>query len=63
MRWGKTTCPKTRRTSLVYKGRVGGSLYSLPGGSAEYLCMPETGTEYLDIVPGYSGNQARQVIS
>ena len=59
MRWGKTTCPQISQTSLVYEGRVGGSWYSQRGGSAEYLCLPETGTEYIDTVPKYNGAQAR----
>ena len=60
VRWGRTTCPEISQTSLIYTGRVGGSWYGQGGGSAEYLCLPETGTEYSDFTPGFNGNQARQ---
>ena len=40
-RWGKTTCPGTPGTELVYSGLAGGSLYSHSGGGANYLCLPE----------------------
>ena len=39
-RWGRTTCPSTPGTQLVYAGRAGGTLYTQEGGGANYLCMP-----------------------
>ncbi len=39
-RWGRTTCPRTPGTQLVYAGRVGGTFYNELGGGANYLCMP-----------------------
>ena len=39
-RWGRTTCPSTRGTELVYVGTAGGSHYSHHGGGANYLCLP-----------------------
>ena len=49
-RWGRTTCPGTPGTELVYTGRVGGSYYNHDGGAANYLCMPED--------PNYSSYRA-----
>ena len=40
-RWGRTTCPNTPGTELVYAGRVGGSHPSASGGGANHLCLPE----------------------
>ena len=40
-RWGRTSCPTTSGTTLVYSGRAGGSHYSHTGGGANYLCLPD----------------------
>jgi len=40
-RWGRTTCPNTTGTQLLYAGRAAGSQYSNQGGGANYLCLPE----------------------
>jgi len=40
-RWGRTTCPTTSGTQLIYAGRAAGSWYSHSGGGAEYLCLPD----------------------
>ena len=40
-RWGRTTCPNTTGTQLLYAGRVAGSHYTEKGGGANYLCLPE----------------------
>ena len=40
-RWGRTTCPNTTGTQLLYAGRAAGSWYSEKGGGANYLCLPE----------------------
>ena len=37
-RWGRTTCPTTEGTQLVYEGAVVGS-HHLEAGTAEYLCL------------------------
>ena len=50
-RWGKVSCPNTAGTSLVYSGRVAGSLWSSPGGGANYLCLPED-PDYTKFNPG-----------
>ena len=39
-RWGKSSCPNTAGTELVYAGRAGGTSFSHKGGAANYLCMP-----------------------
>ena len=39
-RWGRTTCPTTQGTQLLYAGRAGGTHYAHKGGAANYLCMP-----------------------
>ena len=40
-RWGRTICPNTTGTQLLYAGRAVGSSYSEQGGGANYLCLPE----------------------
>ena len=40
-RWGRTICPNTTGTQLLYAGRVAGSFYNEKGGGANYLCLPE----------------------
>ena len=50
-RWGRTTCPSTSGTELVYEGRAGGSHYTQSGGGANYLCMPDD-PQYLSFEPG-----------
>ena len=52
-RWGRTTCPNTTGTELVYSGRVVGSHYSDKGGGANYLCLPEEDPDYLSYEPGH----------
>ena len=41
MRWGRTTCPNTTGTQLLYAGRAAGSYHTEKGGGANYLCLPE----------------------
>ena len=36
--WGRTTCPNTQGTQLVYAGAVVGSAWN-EAGSSEYLCL------------------------
>ena len=40
IRWGRTTCPDTEGTELVYAGRAAGSLTNTGGGS-NYQCVTE----------------------
>ena len=39
VRWGRTTCPDTTGTELVYNGRAGGSHYSHSGGGGNYISV------------------------
>ena len=39
-RWGRTVCPTTPGTELVYSGVAAGSYYGESGGGANYLCLP-----------------------
>ena len=53
-RWGRTVCPDTSGTQLVYEGRAAGSRWEQEGGGIDILCMPED-PEYLDYSPGVQG--------
>ena len=53
-RWGRTTCPDTPGTELVYTGRAGGTHYTHKGGASDYLCLPES-PDYLDYKAGVQG--------
>ena len=54
-RWGRTTCPPTSGTQLVYEGRATGSRWNHKGGGSDILCMPED-PEYLAYAPGVQGH-------
>ena len=56
-RWGRTTCPTTEGTQLVYEGAVVGS-QQLEAGSAEYLCLHNI-PEFLQTTPGQQNHRAR----
>ena len=49
-RWGRTTCPDTPGTELLFEGRAAGSWFLHKGGGANYLCMPDD-PEYLSDAP------------
>ena len=51
-RWGRTTCPDTPGTELVYEGRAGGSLRDQQGGGSNYLCLPDDPDYDLAFTPG-----------
>ena len=51
VRWGRTTCPDTAGTELVYVGRAAGSYFSHQGGGANYQCVTEE-PENFDFGPG-----------
>ena len=53
-RWGRTICPDTPGTELVYAGRAGGSRFNALGGAANYLCLPEN-PDYLQYQAGVQG--------
>ena len=54
IRWGRTTCPNTPGTELVYSGRAAGTFYNVQGGTSDYLCLPDT-PEYSTYRPGVQG--------
>ena len=51
VRWGRTICPNTTGTELVYAGRVGGSHHTHRGGGGNYQCLTEE-PENFDFVAG-----------
>ncbi|CAI8046154.1 Short-chain collagen C4 (Fragment), partial [Geodia barretti] len=51
IRWGRTTCPNTPGTELVYSGRAAGTFYYVQGGTSDNLCLPDT-PEYSTYQPG-----------
>ena len=51
VRWGRTVCPDTYSTELVYKGLAAGSNHSQSGGGSNYQCMTENPQNY-DYGPG-----------
>ncbi len=53
-RWGRTTCPNTTGTELVYAGKAGGAHHNTQGGAANYLCLPEN-PDYLQYHAGVQG--------
>ena len=56
-RWGRTTCPSTSGTELVYEGRAAGSRYGAKGGGSDILCMPND-PEYDDFAAGVQGTSS-----
>ncbi len=54
-RWGRTTCPNTTGTELLYAGRAGGSKWNTKGGAANHLCLPED-PDYLQYRSGVQNN-------
>ena len=53
IRWGRTTCPSTPGTELVYTGRAGNGVKNQQGGGGNYQCLPH----YPDYSSYRSGNQ------
>ncbi len=49
-RWGRTTCPTTEHTELVYQGTTVGSSYH-EAGSTDYLCL-HSEPEFLRTIAG-----------
>ena len=60
-RWGKSSCPNTPGTHLLYAGRTGGTFYNQEGGGANYLCMPDN-PEYDSSLRYQSGMQGYVII-
>ena len=53
--WGRSSCPNTNGTSLVYSGRTAGSWWANTGGGANYLCLPDD-PDYSKYNPGVQGD-------
>ena len=49
--WGRTTCPNTQGTELVYEGIMAGSAWNDTGGSSNYDCL-HIQPEFLATTPG-----------
>ena len=56
-RWGRTTCPTTNDTELLYKGKAASSSHDQTGGGANYICLPDE-PEFLSYTPGVYGAQS-----
>ena len=52
-RWGRTICPNTTGTELLYAGITSGSPYNLYGGGANYLCLPKDPDYLINGIPPY----------
>ena len=55
-RWGRTVCPDTSGTELVYKGLAAGTEHVQTGGGANYLCTTEQPQYLSSTIPKYSAN-------
>ena len=56
-RWGKSSCPSTAGTEMLYFGTTAGAKYDRPGGGANYLCIPQEReySEELSYTAGVNG--------
>ena len=52
-RWGRTVCPDTNGTVLVYEGLAAGSAWNQPGGGANYICITKNPSYLSSTVPAY----------
>ena len=52
-RWGRTVCPSTSGTELVYEGLAAGSDLSQSGGGANYLCITKEPIYISTTVPSF----------
>ena len=55
IRWGKSSCPSTTGTELVYSGRAGGTFFNTQGGAANKVCLPDD-PDYLADTAGFTGS-------
>lgn len=56
IRWGRTTCPNTNGTEVLYSGLAAGPL-GTQGGGSNHLCLPDE-PEYLSITPGLQSDRS-----
>ena len=59
-RWGRTSCPGTTGTQLLYQG-FAGKAYHTQGGGSNYQCLPND-PEYSTFVPGVQANSSIYVV-
>ncbi len=57
IRWGRTTCPDTNGTELLYSGRAAGSFFNQQGGGSNYICLPDE-PEFLAVTDGVQGDRS-----
>ena len=57
IRWGRTECPDTEGTELVYAGVAAGTHHLHTGGGAQYLCLPAQ-PQFLATSPGVQDARA-----
>ena len=55
-RWGRTICPNTTGSVLLYDGIMAASTYGKTGGGANYLCLPHKPQYIKFITPQYSSS-------
>lgn len=51
IRWGRTTCPNTTGTEVLYTGVIVGAGQANTGGGADYLCLTDD-AQPLEVTPG-----------
>ena len=51
IRWGRTTCPDTEETELLYSGRTTGAHFRHQGSGSNHLCLTDE-PEFLDVTAG-----------
>lgn len=58
IRWGRTTCPDTDGTELLYRGVAAGAFFAQLGGGSNYLCLPDE-PEFLNVTAGNQNVRSR----
>jgi len=54
IRWGRTTCPDTNGTEVLYIGRAAGPPANSIGGGSNFICLADE-PEFLELRPGFQG--------
>ena len=57
IRWGRTTCPDTEGTELLYSGRTTGAHFQQSGSGSNYLCLTDE-PQFLDVTAGDQGQRS-----
>ncbi|CAB4037067.1 Hypothetical predicted protein [Paramuricea clavata] len=53
-RWGRSDCPQSGNTTMLYSGVMGGSYFTHTGGASNYLCLP-LNPIFDKIISGFQG--------